>query len=652
MTWTSGVPITMNVPHSNGDGKPLEPVDGQSRDTHQGETPRSANPIQAEALLQVARDCHRQGLSVDETIGQVRVYNSDYIHPPLPDAEADRLARLPFRVVLDHERSGSRVRVTALWHDKIVHIDILDLARASSRERFANDVVQRQPGAKVEDIEDDLLQIAGMVEDENNPAVANESDPAPATELVELDISRIIRPEQFVTPDVTGLVVPIVIERDGKPVARWMAYRQWMDGHRECVGLTDSIDLPTGQKLWVHPQPGEPSITTTCGWSLASRQAWLAGPVVPNPAELFACLCERIAHFLDFQVDVAAATTATLALWSMLTYWFQAWPAVPYLYVGGPAASGKSRCFEVLFRLVYRALQSSNLTAPTLFRTLHDRGGTLLFDEAERLKQSSPEVGETLSMLLAGYKRGGQATRLEAVGDSFRTVFFDVYGPKALACIAGLPSVLATRCITIMMFRASPDSVKPRRRIDADPAGWQQLRDDLHTTMLEFGPIWLELSGATDVCPQGVSGRDYELWQPLLALASWVESHGATGLLTLMQEFAKASIAAAKDDQVSEADEMLLELLTEAVKIGEPPTPGELLASAQERAPSTFGTSTGIGPRWQASTVTKRLKTYGIPVPRKSNGERRYRDVTLAELRKIQQNYGIDLGIVEPPRAS
>lgn len=36
-------------------------------------------------------------------------------------------------------------------------------------------------------------------------------------------------------------------------------------------------------------------------------------------------------------------------------------------------------------------------------------------------------------MLLAGYKKGGRATRLEAVGDDkvFRTVEFDVYGPKA-----------------------------------------------------------------------------------------------------------------------------------------------------------------------------------------------------------------------------
>ena len=100
-------------------------------------------------------------------------------------------------------------------------------------------------------------------------------------------------------------------------------------------------------------------------------------------------------------------------------------------------------------------------------------------DEAERLRNTQdPATAEILSMLLAGYKKGGTATRLEPVGDSgFKTVSFDVFGPKALACIAGLPPALASRAIPVTMFRSPPGSEKPRRRIDADPEGWQRLRD-------------------------------------------------------------------------------------------------------------------------------------------------------------------------------
>ena len=57
-------------------------------------------------------------------------------------------------------------------------------------------------------------------------------------------------------------------------------------------------------------------------------------------------------------------------------------------------------------------------------------------------------------MLLAGYKKGGRAIRLEKVGDGFQTVSFEVFGPKCLACINGLPPALASRSIVVPMFRA------------------------------------------------------------------------------------------------------------------------------------------------------------------------------------------------------
>src|SRR5262249_5588926 len=138
-----------------------------------------------------------------------------------------------------------------------------------------------------------------------------------------------------------------------------------------------------------HPIPGEPSVTTTAGWSSSSRGEWLRCDGGPDPGDLFKRVYRRIDHYLDLPEDKAKGTKATLALWSMLTYCYQAWDAVPYLVIGGPMGSGKSILLGTLNRLVHRPLASSNLTAPALFRTLHDRGGTLLFDEAERLRQST-----------------------------------------------------------------------------------------------------------------------------------------------------------------------------------------------------------------------------------------------------------------------
>jgi hypothetical protein len=74
-------------------------------------------------------------------------------------------------VQLEHERVGSKVRVTARWRGDAVHIDTLDPASATCRKRFTKALQEKLPQAKAEEIEAALLRLA----DRTNP------DPAPAT---------------------------------------------------------------------------------------------------------------------------------------------------------------------------------------------------------------------------------------------------------------------------------------------------------------------------------------------------------------------------------------------------------------------------------------------------------------------------------------
>ncbi len=508
--------------------------------------------------------------------------------------------------------------------------DRLCIERQRDRERFAATVAERWSSVNQADVERQLDKLA----DEH----AQESE-KPAVIGPELDLSRIVRPERFIAPAVSGLAVPLFAEIAGRPVGRWVLMLQWADGRREQVDLPGKLALPGGGCLWIAPTPADPTPSmarSLAGWSAASRRAWLDGAAAPDPAEVFKRLCERTAYFIDVPEDAAAGTTATLALWVLLTYGYVAFDATPYLHVGGPLGSGKSRVFEILLRAAFRPLASSSMTGPALFRTLHNQGGVLLLDEAERLRQPTPETGELLSMLLAGYKRGGQATRLEPVGDSFKTVAFEVFGPKALACIAGLPPALASRCISVRMFRAGPDSPKPRRRIDADPDGWQSLRDDLHALAFGAGAAWLDMARKVDVVPGSMTGRDFELWQPLLALANWIEAHGAAGLLKLVQDFALASIEAAQDDQTPDADETLLRILAEQLRAGLKPTPGDILAKAIDVEGASFKT-------WKARGVAEHLKRYTVTT-HKSAGRKVYGKKMLDALKRIQANYNIDLG--------
>lgn len=528
---------------------------------------------------------------------------------------------------------SSKSRLTVRLNGNLLYSDELNPASARARQRFIDAVHERCPAVGVEQLEAELLALVP----EPKPAESVNKTQTPSEEL---DVSRIVRPELHFLPELSGLCVPVVMNVNGKPEPRWMHYLAWSDGRRECRELGSAIELPDGSKVWIYPQPGLPSLTSAPSWSAQSRKAWLEGATA-NPVKVFTEICERFARYLDFPPESAAGTTATLALWSIMTYCYPVWSAIPYLFVTGPLGSGKSTLFSVLAQLVFRPLVSSNMTAPALFRTLHDRGGTLLLDEAERLRGSTPDVQETMSILLAGYRRGGTATRLEAIGDAFRTIHFDVFGPKAIACIAGLPAALHSRCIPVCMFRAGPESPKPRRRVDAD-ASWQSIRDSLHIMALDYGNCWRELSARTDMVPDELSGRNFELWHPVLSLASWLDRCGARGLLSLMRKHAVEVARSSCEESISSFDEILLSVLVESVHRGERPTAETILQRAREKDFVSFDKAT-------PSSVARRLRLYGLSTS-KYNGVRTYR-VAIEDLKRIQSAYGFDLNLTQGQNA-
>ncbi|MCX7424414.1 MAG: hypothetical protein NTW96_02060 [Planctomycetia bacterium] len=538
-------------------------------------------------------------------------------------------------ITLEYTPSGRNgtVCVFAKRDGQTIEADKLDIAKREKRVSFRNRVMQSFPDLDADDLDRRLLAVAEDVARQPVP-----SDSAAGSQD-EVDAGSLIRPERFIVPEASGLAVPSMTTMGDRVQGRWLLYLRWADGRREKVPMAHILDVPGGRRLWIHPTPSEPSPSTKPGWSGAARRRWLDGEPAPDVADTFKAMFERFAHFIDLPPAHAGGVTATVVCWSMLSYIFQTWDAVPYLFVGGPLGSGKSRVFEVLSRLVFRPLGSSNMTGAALFRTLHSQGGCLLLDEAERLRNTQdPATAEILSMLLAGYRRGGTATRLEPMGDNgFKTVSFDVFTPKALACISGLPPALASRCISITMFRSPPGSEKPCRRIDSDAKGWQVLRDALHSIALEHGESWLDLPSRTDVCP-AMSGRSFELWQPILSIASWLESRGVRGLLGLLQEHALASIDAGKDDATPDHDETLLRILAERRAALDMPQPKEILEAARELDQVSFR-------QWSPKGVATVFRRYGV-TPSTLHGRKVYR-TDLAELARIQTTYGLSLGIEE-----
>jgi hypothetical protein len=136
-----------------------------------------------------------------------------------------------------------------------------------------------------------------------------------------------------------------------------------------------------------------------------------------------------------------------------------------------------------------------------------------------------------------------------------------------------------------------------------------------------------------------MNGRDFEVWQPIMAMARLVEEAGAEHLVEIVREYAVKSAESTNEDIVPESDEILLRLLKEQL-VDKPwgMTAGELLEKAKDENPAIFS-------RYGARGIGAILNRYGIKSHR--SGGKRYFRPTDNQWRAIEASYGIDLKLTE-----
>jgi len=225
------------------------------------------------------------------------------------------------------------------------------------------------------------------------------------------------------------------------------------------------------------------------------------------------------------------------ALYDVVTSWVFAswlpelWITVPYLFFFGPVASGKTRGLEILQRLAYRGILSSNISSAALFRACEQWKPTIILDETEIYSKS--ERYEVIGLLNSGYRKGQFAVRVKNSEEGAVLEVFDVFGFKAMAGTQGLAQALESRSILIRM-------IKNRRAVKLfiDEETAKKLRGQLlmwRMQTLHFSnktKEGLEKTPECELCelsevklrdvpPLNVeSGRIQELFQPLLAVAN------------------------------------------------------------------------------------------------------------------------------------
>lgn len=141
-----------------------------------------------------------------------------------------------------------------------------------------------------------------------------------------------------------------------------------------------------------------------------------------------------------------------LALYIYMTYFYELFGQIPYLFLNGEKGSGKSILDTTIYMLAFDAKMAIDISESSLFRMVSIEGGTVILDEMENLTSRKATQDSTMAAALkGGYARSGKIYRYNKEKNSIDP--FDVYGPKVISNIFGIDDVIEDRCIAINTYR-------------------------------------------------------------------------------------------------------------------------------------------------------------------------------------------------------
>ncbi len=245
-----------------------------------------------------------------------------------------------------------------------------------------------------------------------------------------------------------------------------------------------------------------------------------------------------------------------LALWFMSTHCFRLFQALAYVSVVSPTPGcGKTRLQELASLLVSTPEPTSNTTEASIFRMIESyeesgTGPTLLFDEAETLREKSERSVYLRNILNAGNRADAIVNRVNKSGNGYTVEKFHVYCPKMISCIELPPPTITSRSIIVLMQKKRKDQhierfIKRKAQPDCD-------------ALREVSCEWVgenreEIAKVYDNLPdlEFLPDRDAEGWEPLFAILSVAAPHRIPELRRCAESLTSQKIADTQDDSLS-----------------------------------------------------------------------------------------------------
>ena len=196
------------------------------------------------------------------------------------------------------------------------------------------------------------------------------------------------------------------------------------------------------------------------------------------------------------------------------SYFYDLFGAFPITMIMGPFESGKTRLLLCIVYMGHRGMPILGPSEASIFRTAEAWKGFLGIDE---FWQISKEIER---LLRASYKKGMKVPRVDGIkGDVTYLSLFDLFGKVAIASQEPFPPNIVSKGI-LFQLRKMPDPCPEKR--DPEPRDFEEFRAKAYIARLTWVPEVKSCADALDKKDLDVSGRDYEVWKPILTIASMI----------------------------------------------------------------------------------------------------------------------------------
>jgi hypothetical protein len=332
---------------------------------------------------------------------------------------------------------------------------------------------------------------------------------------------------------------------------------------------------------------------------------------LPSGPELLSAVEKLIRRY----VVLPAVAYLVVALWAIATHAVQQFDCYPYLaLVSAVKRSGKTRLAEVLELLVRLPWRGTAPSPAAVYRML-EGAPTLLWDESEALKGGKNQSETTkilLAVLNAGHRKGTTIPRCEA--PKWEVRLFETYGPKMFAAIGRLPDTLTDRSILVQMKRRTRAQPIERFRQVRAKAQAEPIKDDVMRFVEACrGSIEEAYQQVLDMDTEFeyLNDRDADLWTPLFAICSVVDSARLPDLKTSAKTL--SGIKASEDVDDSYVLSLLRDIRTVWPKKPGAPDPEDkcetavLLKELKALEESPWGE-----PQFDARKLARMLRPFGV----------------------------------------